>query len=282
MQLGDRIYKLRTQKNMSQGELADALEVSRQSVSKWETNASVPELDKLVKLSELFGVSLDELVLDSKQPKCSSEPEQKIIYVEKPASKSAQKYAGVVLLCFAALLFLMLALFGDVVAGLVLAAPFAACGLICLFVKKNAGLWCSWVVYFFVDMYLRLSTGINWYYVFVSQVYTSGMIVHLIVAWALLGTFALLTIITTFASRKIFPGTLRGNLIGTAASWVVYFLSGLVLTLPADRNETDFMHSFGFRFVTAVSGWIRSVVVVVAVVFAVRLIISLIEKLKNR
>ena len=62
MTLGERIYKLRTEKEMSQGDLADALEVSRQSISKWETNGSVPELDKLVKLSEIFGISLDELV----------------------------------------------------------------------------------------------------------------------------------------------------------------------------------------------------------------------------
>lgn len=62
MSLGERIYKLRTEKEMSQGDLADALEVSRQSISKWETNGSVPELDKLIKLSEIFGISLDELV----------------------------------------------------------------------------------------------------------------------------------------------------------------------------------------------------------------------------
>ena len=66
MTLGERIYKLRTEKEMSQGDLADALEVSRQSISKWETNGSVPELDKLVKLSEIFSVSLDELVLHKK------------------------------------------------------------------------------------------------------------------------------------------------------------------------------------------------------------------------
>ena len=62
MSLGERIYKLRTEKEMSQGDLADALEVSRQSISKWETNGSVPELDKLIKLSEIFDVSLDELI----------------------------------------------------------------------------------------------------------------------------------------------------------------------------------------------------------------------------
>lgn len=62
MTLGERICQFRTAKNLSQGDLAEALDVSRQSVSKWETGTSVPELDKLVKMSDLFGVSLDELV----------------------------------------------------------------------------------------------------------------------------------------------------------------------------------------------------------------------------
>ena len=62
MTLGKRIYDLRTAKNLSQGDLAEALDVSRQSVSKWETDTSVPDLDKLVKLCDLFEVSMDELV----------------------------------------------------------------------------------------------------------------------------------------------------------------------------------------------------------------------------
>lgn len=48
MTLGQNIARLRTQKNLSQGDLADALEVSRQSVSKWETDASIPELDNWI------------------------------------------------------------------------------------------------------------------------------------------------------------------------------------------------------------------------------------------
>ena len=62
MSLGETIYTLRTRRNLSQGDLAEQLDVSRQSISKWETDRSVPELDKLVKMSRLFGVSLDELV----------------------------------------------------------------------------------------------------------------------------------------------------------------------------------------------------------------------------
>ena len=54
MTLGQNIARLRTQKNLSQGDLADALEVSRQSVSKWETDASIPELDKLLRLQSRY------------------------------------------------------------------------------------------------------------------------------------------------------------------------------------------------------------------------------------
>lgn len=48
MSLGEHIYRLRTQRGMSQEALAEALNVSRQSVSKWENSSAVPELEKLV------------------------------------------------------------------------------------------------------------------------------------------------------------------------------------------------------------------------------------------
>ena len=65
MSLADKIMQLRKQKGWSQIDLADRLDVSRQSVSKWEMAQAVPELDKIVKLSELFNVSTDYLLKDS-------------------------------------------------------------------------------------------------------------------------------------------------------------------------------------------------------------------------
>ena len=62
MTLGQRLARLRTEQGLSQETMAERLGVTRQSVSKWETDASIPELDKLVRYSELFGVTLDELV----------------------------------------------------------------------------------------------------------------------------------------------------------------------------------------------------------------------------
>ncbi|MBR4954250.1 MAG: helix-turn-helix transcriptional regulator [Oscillospiraceae bacterium] len=75
MSLGENIYRLRSEKGMSQSELAEALNVSRQSISKWETDGSVPELDKLLSLSDLFGVSLDELVKGSAESEFDADTE---------------------------------------------------------------------------------------------------------------------------------------------------------------------------------------------------------------
>ena len=90
MTLGERIYKLRTEKEMSQGDLADALEVSRQSISKWETNGSVPELDKLVKLSEIFGISLDELVTGKETEQQEKQEEPEVVIPPQAAIKDGR------------------------------------------------------------------------------------------------------------------------------------------------------------------------------------------------
>ncbi len=60
--LGERLYELRTKNEMSQGDLAEKLDVSRQTISKWENNMSIPELDKIISLSNLFDVSVDYIV----------------------------------------------------------------------------------------------------------------------------------------------------------------------------------------------------------------------------
>ena len=64
MEFNNKLYELRKQKGLSQEELAGRLNVSRQTISKWEVGESTPDMDNLVSISELFGVSLDELVLD--------------------------------------------------------------------------------------------------------------------------------------------------------------------------------------------------------------------------
>lgn len=64
VEFNNKLYNLRKQKGLSQEELANRLNVSRQTVSKWEVGDSTPDMEKLVAISDLFEVSLDELVLD--------------------------------------------------------------------------------------------------------------------------------------------------------------------------------------------------------------------------
>lgn len=64
MILADKIIRLRKRNGWSQEELADQMQVSRQAVSKWESAQTVPDLDKLLKLSALFGVTTDYLLKD--------------------------------------------------------------------------------------------------------------------------------------------------------------------------------------------------------------------------
>ena len=60
--VGDRLLKLRNEKGMTQEDLAEYLNVSRQSVSKWELNKTLPDVEKLTQLSELYEVTLDYIV----------------------------------------------------------------------------------------------------------------------------------------------------------------------------------------------------------------------------
>lgn len=64
MTIGEKIAQLRTDANISQEELAEKIDVSRQSVSKWEMNQAMPQIDKILVLCELFHISADELLRD--------------------------------------------------------------------------------------------------------------------------------------------------------------------------------------------------------------------------
>ena len=126
MNLGENIYNLRTEKNLSQGGLADALEVSRQSVSKWENNSAVPELDKLVKMAEIFGVTLDELVTGKAQvhPVSASDAPRPTV--------STKTLIGIALLCCAILSLVMFLIFPLHILIVVVTIPLGILSAVCL------------------------------------------------------------------------------------------------------------------------------------------------------
>lgn len=66
MSLGQRLIELRKSKKLSQEEMAEKLNVTRQTISKWETDQSTPDFDKIASLCTLFEISTDELIIGKK------------------------------------------------------------------------------------------------------------------------------------------------------------------------------------------------------------------------
>lgn len=179
MDLGERLYQLRKARNLSQGEVADALGVSRQSVSKWENNTSVPELDKLVKLGELFGLTLDELVKGEAAPAPAGRLER-----PRPASGPAggRRIAAIVLLvcggvgsllfCTTLLIYLTL--------WLVLA------GLLCWHVQEHLGLCLGLSFWMFLVVYFQVTSILSPWNVLIPAVYRAYPPSYILLDWLLL------------------------------------------------------------------------------------------------
>lgn len=77
MTFGERLYQLRSEKNLSQEQLAELLDVSRQSISKWENDKAYPEMTRLLFLSDYFQVSLDYLMRGTEEKQAPADTEEK-------------------------------------------------------------------------------------------------------------------------------------------------------------------------------------------------------------
>lgn len=77
MVLGEQIVKLRKRANLTQEQLAEKYDVSRQAVAKWENGESIPDIYKIIQIAELFNVSLDFLVLGKNIQRQMSEKDVK-------------------------------------------------------------------------------------------------------------------------------------------------------------------------------------------------------------
>lgn len=106
MNLSENIFRLRTKMGLSQGDLANELDVSRQSVSKWENGTATPELEKLIGLSDVFGVSIDELVYGIEKKEEPAVQAQDNIY-------SLRTTIGLILLGFGLITLLLSVFWGD-------------------------------------------------------------------------------------------------------------------------------------------------------------------------
>ena len=114
MNIGEKLFELRKSKNLSQEDVADKLNVTRQTVSKWETNQSTPDFDKIVPLCELFEITTEELLTGKKSEANNTQgeavDEEKIPTKEEVRKKSAEVVSTSVFIYIAAVALLVVAI----------------------------------------------------------------------------------------------------------------------------------------------------------------------------
>lgn len=289
MSLGERIYILRTEKNLSQGDLAEQLEVSRQSISKWENNNAIPDLEKIIKLSEIFEVSLDELVKGEKASEKAEDAsdilqtgEQKQEAYKAQAAENGfppRKIAGTILFCMGFVELLFFTLMGAALGGLVFCLPFVVCGIICFVCRKNVGLWCTWAVYVMLDVFMSYATGISRSMITLTHLWTPQMNYgRLVFAWLLvlaLGAIILVTVIRL--GKKPLTAKEKGvNQLLIAWLWVFALQ---IITWGWGRSETykfliDNIMTMGiiYSLISLLLSWVKIIAFTVALVITVRFI----------
>jgi len=145
MTLADKITEERKKAGLSQEELADRLSVSRQAVSKWECGQSCPDLQNIIAMSELFGVSTDYLLKDISIPENkSAEPgsslrklsgEECSRFLSAMRKQSKLSAAGVFLCIFSPVILILLVGLAQGEVGGVTEMPAVAVGLTALFLS---------------------------------------------------------------------------------------------------------------------------------------------------
>lgn len=293
MSLGETIYRLRTEKNLSQGDLAERLEVSRQSVSKWENDSAVPDLAKIVKLSEMFEVSLDELVKGKKAPqeqtasqstetqqtaeqvqmtkKIVTETEVKSEYNNKKTDLPGRMIAGIILFCMSFLVILLFAVLGGFVSGLIYASPFWLCGILCFVLKKNVGLWCAWAVYALVDTCLAYLMGFSRAVALRGFGWSFGSIF----AWVMILTLVALIAVTVvrFGKKQLATGEKR--YVCLFAPWIVWFILHvfsflLGSTVTGGYDAEHILPVYTYRLISILLSWGSIIALTVGLVMVVR------------
>lgn len=111
MRFGEKLSFLRKKQGMTQLELAEKLDISRQAVSRWEQGTSEPSTENLVSIGKLFGVPVDDLVNESVQLQTESTAQVAVAEVKEPAEKRSKcskydiaKIVGLVILFVAVVL----------------------------------------------------------------------------------------------------------------------------------------------------------------------------------
>ena len=233
MDLGERLYQLRKARNLSQGEVANTLGVSRQSVSKWENNTSVPELDKLVKLGELFGLTLDELVKGEAASAPAGRLEQ-----SRPVSGPAggRRIAAIVLLVCGGVGTLLL----YATTLLCFALWLILAGLLCWYVKEHLGLYLGVSLWLFGVLFFRICTALSPWDIFYPASYLFYPPFYLFLDWLI---FGLLLLMLGLALRAVWRRFDRPALLRLGLAVGLFAAVRIATPLPP-LSQLVWVHTF--------------------------------------
>ncbi len=149
MSIEESIYNLRKKNNLSQGDLASKMDVSRQSISKWETGQSVPDLKNIIKLSEIFDVTVDEIVKDKNINK-SNEENNELEHNSKSSKHQRNKTLGYIFMAVGALICIISVFL--IPAGILFGVPFFIFGIELVLLKKYVKIVISWTALIYISV----------------------------------------------------------------------------------------------------------------------------------
>ena len=136
-----RLRDVREDRDKTQAQIAALLKTTQQQVSKWETGQSVPDLEKIIKLADLFGVNVDELVREGERPQ-PPKPETKVVYVKEKREWTAVQKVGICLLAVGGALTLLGLAYGGVLS--LVGVALLVLGLPLLLAKKHPWIALGW------------------------------------------------------------------------------------------------------------------------------------------
>ena len=159
MTLGQRICELRKEKGYSQEYVAERLDVTRQAVSKWETDLSAPDTYNLIALAELLGVSVEYIATGKQQNEVPPQPQTTptVVQVTRPSLQVGQ-LIDVVLLTVG-LLSAVLGLALDMPLLLLFAGALMIGAIVDLYCTKHAALICLWAQWAYLSVVEGFVTG---------------------------------------------------------------------------------------------------------------------------
>lgn len=204
MTIGQRISELRKERSYSQEYVAEQLGVSRQAVSKWETDLSVPDTNNLIGLSELFDVSVEYIATGKKpDPVQQVLPEVRIEYVpvlQRP-TLGVQKILGLILLTVG-LLSLLLGVLMESILFLGISVVLLVTAVIFLAVRRYAWLVVLWTLLTLAFFGASILTTSNIFAVFDPDYYRGGINSTILFSFLFYALFISLGLLTALIIRR--------------------------------------------------------------------------------